>query len=134
MSAFAALGGMEGDTDEIKDIMKKKRADEAEEAAAAAKNAVASFEHLKSKAGQMNWADDEEDEDEGFFAVPVRPRPKLERARHTNAIKPCASAERQLTLSFFILSLSLCAAHLCQYLGEGAAGRHCRSRGGRGGG
>ena len=53
MSAFAALGGMEGDTDEIKDIMKKKRADEAEEAAAAAKNAVASFEPLKSKAGQV---------------------------------------------------------------------------------
>ena len=32
----------------------------------------------------MNWADDDEDEDEGFLP-PVRPQPELERAQHTNA-------------------------------------------------
>ena len=73
MSAFAALAGFDGgDENEIKEAQRAKaREDQAvrQQEVEAAQRAFADF---KAKAGQSNWADD--DEEDEFLSLPVRNR------------------------------------------------------------
>ena len=72
MSAFAALTGFDGDQEDIKETLHKKRAEQVEEERAAAEMAAKAFQDFKAKAGTTNWADDDDDEDDKFFSKPVR--------------------------------------------------------------
>ena len=85
MSGFAALAGDEGSASEI--IQEKRRVAAEEQAQQEAREARqqerarAKFNDLKAKAGQMNWADS--DEDSGYMSSPrVRAAARC----------PCASA------------------------------------------
>lgn len=71
MSAFAALGGFDGDQEDIQEEMQKRRVQQEAEERAAAEAAARAFQDFKAKAGQTNWADDDDDEDETFFSRPV---------------------------------------------------------------
>ena len=72
MSGFAALAGDEGSASEI--IQEKRRVAAEEQAQQEAREARqqerarAKFDDLKAKAGQMNWADS--DEDSGYMSSP----------------------------------------------------------------
>ena len=72
MSGFAALAGDEGSASEI--IQEKRRVAAEEQAQQEAREARqqerarAKFNDLKAKAGQMNWADS--DEDSGYMSSP----------------------------------------------------------------
>ncbi len=70
MSAFAALQGAEdGDVEQLVEKKKALLAKEAAKREAEAAAARAAFEDLKAKAGQSNWADDDDDD---FYSLPVR--------------------------------------------------------------
>eukprot|EP00308_Calcidiscus_leptoporus_P005133 CAMPEP_0119376840 /NCGR_PEP_ID=MMETSP1334-20130426/41592_1 /TAXON_ID=127549 /ORGANISM="Calcidiscus leptoporus, Strain RCC1130" /LENGTH=263 /DNA_ID=CAMNT_0007395533 /DNA_START=97 /DNA_END=888 /DNA_ORIENTATION=- len=69
MSAFAALTGIDGDTDVAAAALKKKE-DADREAEAEAQAARLRFDELKAK-GLTNWADSDEDDDAFFSSAPL---------------------------------------------------------------
>ena len=72
MSAFAVLQGAEdGDVDRLVQKKKSQLAKESAKREAEAAASRAAFDDLKAKAGQSNWADDDE-EDDDFYSLPVR--------------------------------------------------------------
>ena len=72
MSAFAVLQGAEdGDFDRLVQKKKLQLAKESAKREAEAAASRAAFDDLKAKAGQSNWADDDE-EDDDFYSLPVR--------------------------------------------------------------
>ena len=72
MSAFAVLQGAEdGDFDRLVQKKKSQLAKESAKREAEAAASRAAFDDLKAKAGQSNWADDDE-EDDDFYSLPVR--------------------------------------------------------------
>ena len=69
MSAFAALSAFSGD-DDILAAQKKKLAQEAMQREREAQASAQAFADFKAKAGQSNWAD--EDDEDDFYSLPVR--------------------------------------------------------------
>lgn len=87
MSAFAALAGIDGDTD-VAAAALKKREDADREAEAEAQAARLRFDELKAK-GLTNWADSDEDDDAFFASAPLarvsKPAPMDDEAEEDEA-------------------------------------------------
>ena len=77
MSAFAALAGFDGGDDDIMKQHQKRQAEEREQRERDVAASQRAFADLKSKAGQSNWADDSDEDDDGFLDLPVRYRAGL---------------------------------------------------------